>query len=128
MDNYLPHSVSPADTSFRRAWNKLLDWCKRNTLKSSSDILVTQTSYGTSLTVVKKPNQQAAAGAGAVIPFVGEYDPTRTYNQFNQSIISFGSNAGTYVAISLTPFSGQPPWTGNGYWIQLPMGQLGTWL
>jgi hypothetical protein len=44
------------------------------------------------------------------------------------AVISMGSNAGTYVYINATASSGHAPYAGGGWWMQLPMGQLGTWM
>ena len=61
--NDLPRKVEDKN-AFYRAWNALIAWCDRNSLKSSSDIIVNQSSHGTTLTLVKKPTGKTAATAG----------------------------------------------------------------
>jgi hypothetical protein len=43
----------------------------------------------------------------------------------DEVIISLGDNQGTFVCIQ--PVSGVAPYTGAGYWVQLPGGLLGQW-
>ena len=61
MPNQILPKEVPATNPFFIAWNSLLAWCKKNTLQSSSDILVNQTTNGTSLTLVKKASSQAVS-------------------------------------------------------------------
>ena len=71
---------------------------------------------------------QIPPGGGVNLAITGEYDPNRTYSLNQVAIISMGSNAGTYVYINPSPSSGNAPYAGGGFWMQLPMGQLGVWL
>ena len=64
MDSFIPHNVN--DTSAFRHWcNKLVDWCKRNTLRSSEDIKVTQTTQGTTLEISNKIKQKLGGQSSA---------------------------------------------------------------
>ena len=58
--------------------------------------------------------------------FRGEFDPTASYVVQDVAIVSSGSNSGTYICILAS--TGNNPWAGGGYWVQLPQGQLGLWM
>ena len=58
--------------------------------------------------------------------FRGEFDPTTSYVVQDVAIVSSGSNSGTYICILAS--TGNNPWAGGGYWVQLPQGQLGLWM
>lgn len=76
MENYLPNPVNETN-NFRRDWNKLLDQLRRQQLQSSSDILISQTTHGTTLTVSDKIKQKIGGGGGW--NFVGTYNETGSY-------------------------------------------------
>ena len=62
-------------------------------------------------------------------PIKGEYNPTALYNLNDICIVSLGANAGTYVRITSNNLPNQPPWVGNNFWMQLPMGTTtGVWM
>jgi len=59
----------------------------------------------------------------------GEYDPTLTYNLYDLVVVTTGANVGTYVCVSSVGATGQNPWAGNNFWMQLPMGTTtGVWM
>ncbi len=68
------------------------------------------------------------SGQGVSANFTGEWDPARIYSAPQIAIISLGSNAGTYVYINAVASLGNAPYAGGGFWVQLPMGQLGSWV
>ena len=57
----------------------------------------------------------------------GEYDPAATYALYEVVVISTGMNQGTFVCIA-EGTTGIAPYTGGGYWMQLPGGLLGQWM
>lgn len=73
-----------------------------------------------------------SAGKGSSFKFTGEWDPGRIYKSDKDgsdlAIISLGANAGTYVFVNSSPTSGHAPYAGGGFWVQLPMGGLGSWI
>ena len=74
---------------------------------------------------------QPAAGGGGSSPtlqITGEWDPGRTYKTQEVAIISMGSNAGTYVYINQAASSGNAPYAGGGWWMQLPGNPMGVWM
>lgn len=60
--------------------------------------------------------------------FRGEYSPDLTYEFLDMAVISGSPNAGTFIYIHPNPSSGNPPYLGGGYWVQLPQGGAGVWL
>jgi hypothetical protein len=90
----------------------------------STTITVAQKTRGISFNV--RPRPSPSPGGAAVGNYTGEYDPTRSYNPQQICIISMGSNSGTFVCIQAS--TGNAPYAGGGYWVQLPMGQLGVWM
>jgi hypothetical protein len=49
--------------------------------------------------------------------FRGEYSATVSYNLQDMVVISTGSNAGTYICVAAS--TGNNPWAGGGYWVQI---------
>jgi hypothetical protein len=105
--------------------NRILKRLEEMQPYDSQTVTVEQTTRGTRWHAKIPP---PAAGKAGTMNFVGEYDPTRTYSLLQICIISSGSNAGTFVYINATPSSGNAPYAGGGFWVQLPMGQLGAWM
>ena len=78
----------------------------------------------------------SATGKSAQFQITGEWDPARTYSASvvngvtvcEVATITTGANIGTYYYINPTPSSGHAPYAGGGYWAQLPMGVLGTYI
>lgn len=116
MNDKLPNFV-PNESNFHRAWNKLMDWCRRNSLQSSDDILVIQNTHGTSLKFARK--QQ---GGTAGMNWKGTYNETASYSvndvvyvDFHSSYsvpftVSTGSafpalSAGIYICVNSVPAS-----------------------
>ena len=58
--------------------------------------------------------------------FRGEYSPSTAYGPQDMVIVSTGSNSGTYICIGAS--TGNNPWAGGGYWVQLPSGNNSTWM
>jgi hypothetical protein len=102
-ENWLPNIV-PSVNNFTKAWNKLLDWCRRNTLQSSDDILVTQTTHGTTLKIRKRIAYGGSGGAPQtpVIPSlyrgIWTASPPSPYMFGNQVSYGTGANANTYMS------------------------------
>src|SRR5579863_2592000 len=63
MHDFIPQSVTPSN-AFRVWCNKITDWMRRNEIKSSTDILINQTSHGTTLTVSDRIKQKWSQGGG----------------------------------------------------------------
>ena len=57
MNDFLPNTLN-LPSQVREWMTRLSNWAKRNELKSSSDILVSQTTYGTTLTVSDRIKQK----------------------------------------------------------------------
>ena len=68
-----------------------------------------------------------AAGAAGSFAIRGEYSPSVTYKLYDVTVISSGINQGTFVCIAPTAYN-VAPYTGGGYWMQLPGGLLGVWM
>lgn len=73
MKDRLPNFV-PNESKFHQAWNKLMDWCRRNSLESSDDILIVQNTHGTSLKFARKQ-----LGGSGGIKWQGVYNETASY-------------------------------------------------
>ena len=69
----------------------------------------------------------APPGAAGSFAIRGEYSPTVVYKLYDVAIISSGINQGTFVCIAPTAYN-VAPYTGGGYWMQLPGGLLGAWM
>ena len=90
----------------------------------SQTVKVEQTTRGTRFHV-KSPNISQHLS----LPITGEYNPTKNYNLGDICIVSLGANAGTYVRITSVTTPNQPPWVGNNFWMQLPLGTTtGVWM
>jgi hypothetical protein len=75
------------------------------------------------------PPSAPGGAKGIGLLFCGEWDPVRTYSAGNMVVITAGSNQGTYVYINDSPTSGNAPYAGGGFWVQLPIGPAaGLWL
>lgn len=138
-ENWYPNPVDNK-SPFHYAWNKLMDWVRRNQLISSDDILVNQTTHGTSLKIRKR----IAYGGTATTPppvQVVIYDTTggTAYSggtiAFVQSQFSLNGVTvlpGTYGLISsqstpVNPTGNQIPQipvpsSGTVYWIPIAAG------
>lgn len=108
MEIDLPNQVK--DTSdFRHAWNKLIQWCKRNTLYSSGDIVVNQTTYGTTLTLSPQIKQARTPvlptqGSTSASPWKGEWNSASLYS------------VGDFVRVSTNPSSPAAGYNYTGFW------------
>ena len=125
MENGLPNYTS-GDNAFYRAWNKMLDWCRRNTLQSSSDILVTSTTHGTTLTLARQSRPSVAASvAVSGLNYRGLWTSTVTYAVNDMVSIQTGIASGMYI--SMIANNSNDPSTGIG-WQQFPQTQtVGAW-
>lgn len=84
MENYLPKEVKDS-SDFRHAWNMLMRYCKRTKLYNSSDILVSETGAGTTLTLVKKPSGSSNNLPGTIDVVIcdnGIDRPAKVYGYF----------------------------------------------
>jgi hypothetical protein len=102
--NLLPRKVNDVN-SFTKAWNKIIDWMTMNTLQSSSDILVTQTTKGTTLNLVKQPSSitTTSAAGSAVGYFAITTLSNQDYFSANQIQISYpttGSITGSLLTVN----------------------------
>jgi hypothetical protein len=119
MENFLPNPVDPKD-NFRKDWNKLIDFQRRMQLQSSSDILVNQTTHGTSLTISDKIKKKIGGGG---MNWAGVYDENASYSVNDVTVVdcnhsysvSFDSpsgsttpplSAGLFLCITDVPASG----------------------
>lgn len=112
METYLPNPVN-SKKSFAAAWNKLLDWCRRNTLQSNDEILVTQTTHGTSLKLAKKSaNNKSGLQWKSTYNLSSSYavndcvwvDPNTVYPVawiYNNATVPL--SAGTFVCVNSVP-------------------------
>ena len=123
--NDLPKVISDVN-SFTRWLNKIVAWMDRNTLQSSSDILVNATTHGTTLTLVKQRGNTTtvAAPSGGGWNYRGTYNPVNTYN-FND-VTSMGSGTAAGMYLSLVDTNTNAPDSGIG-WVQISTS-AGTWL
>jgi hypothetical protein len=113
--------------STEAAWyRKLLAACRQLEILPGVGYRVKETQNGRTLEITKIAAIQS--GGGSTLVVTGEYDPSRTYSLMQIALITMGSNAGTYVYINAAPSSGNAPYAGGGWWVQLPMGQLGVWM
>jgi hypothetical protein len=140
-ENNLPKFVDDKN-GFTRAWNKLLDWCRRNTLQSSSDILVTQTTHGTSLSLVRQPASiSQPQGSISIV----QYD-TSGNTPYAGGTVAFVTSKftlnsvtvlpGTYGLLSSQKTPASPtgnqipqipvPTSGTVYWIPIAAGMIQT--
>jgi len=56
----------------------------------------------------------------------GEYDSATLYNIGDIVLISTGPNQGTYICIQSS--TGNNPWLGGGFWMQLLGGLSNSWM
>jgi hypothetical protein len=111
----------PSGLSNEANWfRKLLSACRQTEILPGVGYRVKETSNGRTLEIIQKNVQ------GMAVWFTGEYDPNRNYVCQQCCIVSAGSNAGAFVCIKAS--TGNNPWAGNGFFVQLPQGQLGTWM
>lgn len=102
---------------FSRAhWNKLI--AVANIILQNPDWVVTD--HG----IISRPG----GGSTSSTSLRGEYDSATVYNFGDLVVISTGPNQGTYVYINKTGSSGNDPWVGGGYWLQLPGGLSNSWI
>ena len=131
MENYLPNNVNDTNR-FTHAWNKILDWCRRNTLYSSSDIFVNQTMHGITLTLANKSSVNSRVGSSnntvntvSGIVFRGLWNSLNVYSKNDCVIMQSGVAKGSYI--SLIDLNSNDPATGVG-WIQFPQSStVGAW-
>ena len=89
MENILPSQV-PETNNFRRDHNKMLEMLRRMQLQTSSDILISQTTHGTSLMVSDKIKKKIGGGG---LNWAGVYNETGSYSVNDLVFVDFH---GTY--------------------------------
>jgi hypothetical protein len=127
MENLLPKQVKDVN-HFTHWCNRIVDWCKRNTIRSSSDILVNNTTNGITLTLANKPVGRKSSVSATGMVYRGIYVVGNTYQNQEVVVLAGGSSAGSYV--SVIPNNTNVPSTGIG-WVQLSYGasnNLGSWI
>ena len=107
----LPHKLS-ANTPQAVLINQIIDYLASLTPKDSDTVKVNHGLFG----VLFKIETLATKTALSRFNITGEYDPGKTYKTLDCAIISNVSASGHALYI------------GRGWWMQSPMGQLGTWL
>lgn len=119
MSLYIPKFVNDVN-GFTHAWNKLLSWCRRQELQSSTDILVTQTSHGTSLTLAKQPSakQSASTTTPTTQWFRGTWSASPPSPYMFGDGVQYGSGVQSGTYISTTNGNTTLPTSGIG-WVQL---------
>jgi hypothetical protein len=129
MDINLPLNVKDTN-EFRHAWNQLLDWCRRNTLRSSNDIKITQTANGTTLEIVDKIKQKYNQGGGTSAPSGNtnwNYRGLYSYSPPSPYMIYDVVQTGNGFFISTINSNPNSPTSGLG-WINVNGGSLGYWV
>jgi len=105
--------------------NRVLERLRELQFFDTATIKVEQTTRGTRFHAKIPPAGQSSTS----FLIRGEYDPTATYKLGDVVVISLGLNAGTYVCITSIGTTNQPPYAGNNYWMQLPIGtSSGMWM
>jgi hypothetical protein len=103
-----------------------MDWCKVNTLQSSSDILVKRTNTGTSLWLASTPNNvtpTTTPASGGGWNYRGVYVAGTTYNTNDVILSSGGISGGMYLSLIDTNLNAYDSGIG---WVQV--SPSGIWL
>jgi hypothetical protein len=106
----LPNRLN-GDSPVANSVNQIIDYLRSLTPRNSATSRVTHTHNG----VIHEPIiPPIKAGGGQ---FRGEYSATVSYSPQQTVVISTGSNAGTYICVAAS--TGNNPWAGGGYWVQI---------